>query len=437
MVDRLFWRAGFGPSEADRSAWVGKRWVQLVDHLTAAPNEIGPGVDPTYSGAPIDPTVSDTQLAMEWLNRMVRATNPLAERLTFFWSRHWAISTDDGVTQDYAYQYAQMLRRYGDLGRYPDASYRNLTYEVSESPAMLRYLNGYRNQKAKPDENYGREFLELFCLGITDAAGNPNYTEADVAGMARSFTGWVIDTADPANPRGRLDPARFDTGQKTILGATGPFTSRSAADVVLANAKHAPFLVRKLWHEFIVAEPDDRTVAQLVAVYTAGGALAIRPLVRRILLDPAIFESLSEPNMIKPPVVYAAGVVRTTGAPIRDTWQTASLSRMGQLPYNPPNVAGWEGGLSWMSTNAVQARFDFVIRCLHLLPALPDITGETAGAAFDRAWRAVGRPWLSAASRSELLAVAAKAPAATPGQRLGRQNALRALILGGPDGQVM
>jgi uncharacterized protein (DUF1800 family) len=436
-VDRLLWRAGYGPTAADRAAWIGRRWFELVDHLLDTPGGLLPGAVPTVAGAPIDPLASETQLELEWLDRMVRATNPLVERLAFFWARHWAISVDGGVTIDYARQYVSMLRRYADLATSPTATVRDLANAVGQSPAMLRYLNGDQNTRTGPNENYGREFMELFTLGVTDDAGAPNYTETDVRELARAFTGWTVNTTDPANPVGTFIPGRADTGAKTILGQTGAFTATQAVDVVLGSPKHAPFLARRLWHEFIVTEPDDATLAALVAAYTAGGRLAIRPLVRRILLDPAIFESLAEPNMIKPPVVYAVGVVRATGAPLADTWQTASLVTMGQEPYNPPNVAGWEGGLSWLSTNAAQARFDFAVRCLHLVPAPVDVPAETPADALARAIAAVGGPWLAPASREHLLAIATAAPTTTTAQRLGRQHALRALVLGGPDGQVM
>ena len=110
---------------------------------------------------------------------------------------------------------------------------------------------------------------------------------------------------------------------------------------------------------------------------------------------------------------------------------------MGMLPYYPPNVAGWEGGLSWMTTGTSSARFDLIVRCQALLPPVADIPGETATEAYARAYAAVGSPWLSPATQTVLAALAAGTPAARASERLERQYALRALMLGGPDGQVM
>jgi uncharacterized protein (DUF1800 family) len=150
--------------------------------------------------------------------------------------------------------------------------------------------------------------------------------------------------------------------------------------------------------------------------------------------------------MIKPPVVYAVGVQRLMDAPLKWFFQAAGLAAMQQVPYDPPNVAGWEGGLAWLNTTTVQARFEFIKSCQYLKHnpggypgALPvaDVPGESAQQSVDRAFAGVGSPWISAATRTQLLAFAQSQPTATATQRAWRQYAARALILGGPDGQVM
>ena len=141
--------------------------------------------------------------------------------------------------------------------------------------------------------------------------------------------------------------------------------------------------------------------------------------------------------MIKSPVAYTVGLQRTLGTPLRDEWQTAALGNMNQQLYHPPNVGGWEGGLSWMTTGTALARFDMVVRAQWLVPEVQDVAGETAQAAYERAYVAAGSPWLSGATAAALLAYAAKAPTATAAQRRERQYALMTFMLGGPDGQVM
>ena len=164
--------------------------------------------------------------------------------------------------------------------------------------------------------------------------------------------------------------------------------------------------------------------------------MQLQPLLRGILSHPLIFDSLDEPAMIKSPVVYTVGVLRATGAPLQAV-QTDALSDMLQQPYHPPNVAGWPGGLAWMTTGTSVARFSLVPECQGVMAPLTDIPGETPDQAYARAYAAVGSPWLSQATQTVLRALAASAPATRASQRLERQYALRSLMLGGPDGQVM
>lgn len=435
MVDRLFWRAGFGPSEADRQRWSGQPVDALIDFFLTTPNSLAPtGSPPTYNGNPIDPLVTDAELQMEWLDRMQRSTNPFVERLTFFWHRHWAVSRDAGVQPAWLLAYRDRLHRYSDLASYPQASFRDLAREMTmQDAAMSYYLTGYLNTKNSPNENYGREFMELFTLGITDAQGQPNYSQTDVHQLARAFTGYALDQTSGTVT---FVPANADRGSKTILGQSGTFDATQAIEVVLGQSAHAPFLIRKLWNEFILAPIPDATLADLVTTYTAGNQLLLAPLLRKILTHALIFDSLDEPDMIKPPVLYTVGVLRTLAVPLRDRWQTDAMAGMQQEVYHPPNVAGWEGGLSWMTTTTAGARFDLIVRCQGLLPAVADVPAETPQQAYDRAYAAAGSPWLSAASAAQLLAFAQQAPSTTAAKRRERQYALVAFMLGGPDGQV-
>ena len=232
-----------------------------------------------------------------------------------------------------------LFRRYADLGANPGADFRNLAYEVGEDPAMLRFLNGELNRSGRPNENYARELMELFCLGVVDAAGNPNYTETDVRELARALSGWQISTADANNPRGVFVPSRFDNGTKSFLGRSGNFGSRQAVDIVLAHPAHPGFIVRKLWSEFIAGAPDAATLADLTATYTGSG-LQLKPLLRKILTHPQLFDSLAEPTLIKPPVVYAAGAFRQLGLNVVNTSPYTRLREMGQLPLLPAQRGG-------------------------------------------------------------------------------------------------
>lgn len=467
-VDRMFWRAGFGPSEAERTSWTGKPIADLVDFFLTSAQTLDTTVPAPVTGTngAIDPLVSREECVIEWLDTMQRARNPFTERMAFFWHRHWAISRNDGVPTEFMLTYRGRLRKFADLAANPDASFRDLAIEMTtQDGAMSLFLSGASNTKNGPNENYAREFMELFCLGVRDDAGSETYTQSDVAQLAKAFTGWRLNQTPGSAGFGTVSyggPSYHDGTTKTILGQTGKYGAivgplageLSAIDLVLAQPAHAPFLIRKLWAEFIVSPIPAATLAELVATYTAGGAYRLKPVLRGILSHPLIFESLEEPNMVKPPVVFLVGAQRQLGAPMKSYWQREALANMQQIPYEPPNVAGWEGGLSWLNTNTTQARFDTILRLLYLkhrpttsatsstgFPgalAIPDPgAGETAAAAVDTAYAACSSPWLSDATRARLLTFAGAHPVATAANRVQRQYALRALILGSPDAQVM
>jgi uncharacterized protein (DUF1800 family) len=187
--------------------------------------------------------------------------------------------------------------------------------------------------------------------------------------------------------------------------------------------------------------PPPATLQKLSTDYIASGR-KIKPLVRAVLTDPQLFESIDEPNMIKPPVVYVSGALRAIGLGVSSSGPADYLDSMGQLPYFPPTVAGWEGGLSWLNTNTALARFGFVADVIGNAPngspaKVVDVPNETPAAAFDRAYGAVGSPWMSAGTRAAIQDYANRASAKASKDRIGRQVMLRTLMLAGPDAQVM
>ena len=489
MVDRMFWRAGFGPSPAQRAQWIGKRRLDLVDWFLNTPLTFAPTDTPPKSSGgvtPIDPRVSDEELVLEWLDRMQRANNPLPDRLALFWHRHWAISRDDGgVSLAFAIAYRDRLLRYADFARTPSISFRALAYEITTADAaMSAYLNLNANTRTRPNENYARELMELFCLGPTAPDGTPNYTQADIVGLAQALTGWRLNstqtlpdgvTPNPDYGKITFAPNQFHMPAKTFLGRTiaavsgstnpaqnpaslewGPSAVSQAIDIVLSHPQHARFLITKLWGEFIASPIPEATLDALATAYTSG-RYDLRPVIRGILGHPLLFESIEEPNLVKPPVIYAAGVLRQLGVPLRGNRLRQALIAMQQQPYRPPNVAGWEGGMSWLNTNTVQARFDMVMQAQYLkysnyyrnteTPAPPasvnyppDVNPETPEAVFERAYDAANRPWISDATRATLIAWAGTPGAVPTNTAAGRRQrfyALQAMILGGPDGQVM
>ena len=435
MVDRLFWRAGYGPSAQDRAAWTGKRVGAAVNWLLTTPPTLV-GTPPSNNGQPLSPATSDNDLVLDWLDRMVRSDNPLVERLTFFWHRHFATSRAD-VSPAMIINHVNLLRSYADVANNATSDFRSLAQAVSIDPAMLRSLTGEANQKGRPNENYARELMELFCLGVTNAQGQPNYSEGDVQELARALSGWRINTTDPANPVAFFTSTRWDGGTKTILGRVGAFDTTQAVDVVLSHPNHAPHLMRKLWGEFIQSPPDDASLNDLAATYVRRG-FRIRPVLRKILTHRALYESIAEPNMIKAPAVFVPGVMRAMGVYVTSSAPRSRMQTMGQEPYFPPDVSGWEYGPAWLDSNTAVARFRLVADLTAGQPIdQTDIASETPQQAYDRAFVAVGQPWLSPGTGARVAEYAARTPGTSVGQRRTRQRVLRSLILGGPDGQVM
>lgn len=434
MVDRLFWRAGFGPTALDRATWTGKPVADAVAALLTTPAGVA-GSPGSKDGKPLDPTADDADLVLAWVDRMVRSTSPFVERLGFFWHRHFANSRDSVSPPQLLLKQNDLFRKYSDLSANPTASFRDLAYDVTIDPSMLRYLTGEYNVKGAPNENYAREMMELFGLGVLDAAGKPNYSEEDIKQLAKAFSGWQIDDKDPDKATSYFTPERWYNGPKIVFGKFGNYKQNDAIDLILAHANHAPYFVTKLWNEFIVGPPDAATLQKLVSAYTGGG-LKLKPVLEIILSHPALFASLDEPNMVKPPIVFVVGAMRALGAAVTDATASDHLDAMGQVPYFPPTVAGWEGGLSWLNTNTALARFSFVGQFV-AKATVDDVVGETPAAAYDRAYAAVGQPWLAPATVTAIRDYATRAQSANSKLRKERQLMLRALMLAGPDAQVM
>jgi uncharacterized protein (DUF1800 family) len=355
--------------------------------------------------------------------------------MKFFWHRHFANSRDSVSPPQLLLQQNDLFQKYSDFATNPNVTFSDLAHEITINPSMLRYLTGEENVKGAPNENYARELMELFALGVFDLNGNKNYSQDDVNGLAKAFSGWVIDDSNPDAAKGVFAINRWYNGPKIVFGKFQNFDSTSGVDVILAHPNHATFLTRKLWLEFVTQPPDAATQATLNATYLNNGT-KLKPLLRYILSHPAMFASINEPDMIKPPIVYVVGVMRALGVGVTDDTASTYLESMGQVPYFPPTVAGWEGGLSWLNTNTALARFGFAGQLLSMAN-ITDVVGETPASAYARAYSAVLEPWLAPSTQASILNYANRAGSSTPKLRKERQLMLRALMLAGPDAQVM
>ncbi len=431
QAERLLWRAGFGPrrGQAERFAKLGLEGA--VHALTHPRSRRLDGPAPKVDGrglAPLDVWGHDV---LWWLDRMVRTEAPLVERMTLVWHDWFATSkaTVDG---------RWMLRQNGLLRRHALGNFRTLVRDITKDPAMLTWLDGVSNNRWEPNENYARELQELFTLG----AGR-GYGEGDVREMARALTGWRAEWRDGVGMTNfRFDPEFHDRGRTRIYKHRGRHDWRDAADLAVGHRLHASFFVAKLWSYFIPTPPPPGTRRALERIYRRSGH-DVRPVLTAILRHPALHAG---PRMVKPPIVYTAGLLRALGRGI-DTDAWAWLTEMsGQTLFQPPNVAGWDD-TRWIDTATWRGRWMAANYALegHTLTPDPDKTKypsmrrQSPAEAVDAAHRFWGRPTLTRATRAELVGFAqrARAVAKEPWQQetyaILRQNALRMLIATSPD----
>jgi len=406
-------------------------WVKSTLAGGGGPQLVGPR--PNDEGKPLDPANQYGHDVLWWLDRMVRSQHPLVEKMTLFWHDHFATNDQDTplmLAQN------QTLRR-GALG-----SFRKLLEAVTLDPAMQMFLSLADSNKDSPNENYARELMELFTLG-------GGYSEDEIREAARALTGFESKYSQDSFQGIVFNPDNHDPGVKRIFGRQGRFGHAEVLDLVCAHRNHAPFLVTKLWNWFMPDPPSRTTVRHLSAVYRHSG-LKIKPVVAEILANPALYRNLRAPDMIKAPVVYVAGTLRAAGQGITSQAPAYMSADMGQRLFDPPSVAGWDGGTAWMSSNSMRVRFDWGNQMLEdgSRVAVPD--GETrsprqAAAALVAAAAACGRPWYSTATRTRLLGLAAHffddlGADADAGDRNDRANmlqrSLRHALITGPDAQL-
>jgi uncharacterized protein (DUF1800 family) len=353
--------------------------------------------------------------------------------MTLFWHDHFATRDQDTPL---------MLAQNATLRANALGSFDALLAAVTQDPAMSLWLSLANSDKRSPNENYARELMELFTLGVT--AG---YTEDDVREAARALTGFRTQRDAAGLATVVYDPKAHDDGVKTVLGRTGALGWQDVLDACTSHPAHAAFLVTKLWSFFVPEPLDAATRDALVSVYTGSGR-QVAPLVRAILEHPKLYANLGAPGLVKWPVVHIAGMLRGVGRTI-DTTDWAWISaQMGQELFSPPSVAGWDAGPDWLSTSTMRARFVAATWITKDKPVA--VRKSSAGVHWSpaqhvaRARRATGDPFTTPATDRQLLALARELLAAertwngrvAPYMADLTQAALRHLLLSGPDNQL-
>jgi uncharacterized protein (DUF1800 family) len=436
---RLLWRAGFGPTPGQAETLAGQPLEKVVHSFTRPSGEaVLHGPEPTdEEGNALTPADGYGQDHCWWLDRMVRSDQQLVEKMTFIWHDWFANSNEKVNNQQQMLDQNELFRTHA-LGKFDD-----LFMAVTPNPAMLVFLDGIYNEKWNPNENYAREMMELFSLGADRGA----YTQDDVHEMARSLTGWTAEWTESAGLQNfHFEASRHDDGQKTVFGQTGNWNWEDAVRMCVAHPLHASYFIGRLWSYFVPTPPSSATMASLQGIYISSSH-SIQAVVEAILLHP---DFLNGPELVTPPVVYNAGLLRAIGRGI-DTTAWAWLSAgAGQQLFYPPNVSGWDF-TRWLDTSTIKSRWELASTVTDKSYVNPwpgsgeahySETEEPA-AALEAAMAYWANPQLSAESLASLAAFAKsclegvetaqwqKSP-----YRAIRQNALRMLIATSPDMQV-
>jgi uncharacterized protein (DUF1800 family) len=351
-VAHLHRRAGFGATRAELLRDLEAGPEASVDRLFHPPQlllEQSEAIDSLRQTARTSSNLD--LLKVCWLNRIVHGPDPLREKLTLFWHGHFATSNKKVESV------ALMDRQNETLRAHALGAVAKLLEAIIADPAMLVWLDGGTSRKGNPNENFAREFLEIFTLG----AGN--YTERDVREAARAFIGWVRQGPPGAfreTPGFTHDPAQVDDATKTFLGEIGRWASTDIVRIVLDRPQAAVFLARKLYR-FLVSEADPPApeLIEPLAGQLKSHDFAIGPVVEIILRSRHFYSPQVYRQRIKSPVEHSAGLVRILELPrsaINPLALSAACDLQGQELFAPPNVAGWVGGPTWLNSATLLER---------------------------------------------------------------------------------
>ncbi len=362
-IAHLMRRAGFGATYAELEALADKGYEQIVEeliHPERAP-DMGSDVIERYWDGEFNAHQGN------WIFRMINSPRPLEEKLALFWHHVLATAWYKSEHIRAVPNQIDMFRRIGF------SDFREILLELSRDPAMIFWLDNNENRKNEPNENYGRELLELFSMGVG------NYTEQDIKMAARAFTGWTFAQPIPLYPHGDYD-AEFvfreddhDHSNKTFLGETGRFNGEDIIDIIVKQPATARFVSRHLYNFFVADEPqvpswnqvppqDPQAIETLVKAYFDSGG-NIRSMLR-VLFNSGFFKE-ARLKRVKSPTELIVGTIKLTGSyrfPDRGLLELIAASRaMGQEIMNPPTVEGWHTGKEWIDGGTLNERVNFAV----------------------------------------------------------------------------
>jgi uncharacterized protein DUF1800 len=380
LMAHLMRRAGFGAGRDELEARVAKGYEATVEELLHP--ETQPAVDAytllRYQPAALLPGGQPPMGNINWMFYLVNTQRPLEEKMALFW--HHVFATGNAKVDNYD-QLLEQIKLFRDMGM---GNYRDLMVELARNPSMIFWLDNNENHGNAVNENWGRELLELFSMGVG------NYTEKDVREASRAFTGWTFETKIPRLPYGRFPwkfeyrPEDHDDGEKEFLGHRGRFNGEDIINIVVQQPACARFVVRHLYNFFVadepqvpawsIEEPRDPKALDTLAATFRDSKYDIRSVLR-VLFNSDFFKNARFQHM-KSPAEVVVGTLRLVGnyeIP-RPGYGELSMqpSYMGQDLLNPPSVEGWHTGKEWINSGSLMARINFVAELIGD-PSLPGV----------------------------------------------------------------
>ena len=364
QMAHLMRRAGFGATRGELDAYVAKGYENVVDDLVNPERlpDIDEDILERYFGGEGYPIFAGI-----WLYRMLNSQRPLQEKMALFW--HHVFAT--GVTKNqHVMASVNQIKMFRNVGM---TDMRTILLELAKDPAMIFWLDNNENHNGEPNENWGRELLELFSMGVG------NYTEQDIKDASRAFTGWTFEQPIPLYPHGYY-PAPFkfieedhDNGEKTFLGRSGNLNGDDIIDVIVEQPATARFIARHMYNFFVSDEPqvpswntvpprDQDAINELVAAYLQSDGdirAMLSTLFNSDFFKAARFRKVKSPVELITGVIKLVGTYREPTPGLVDYSGTAKL--MGQQLFDPPTVEGWHTGHEWIDGGTLNERVNFAV----------------------------------------------------------------------------
>jgi uncharacterized protein (DUF1800 family) len=337
-VLHLLRRTGFGTSKASVEQLLSSSISQIVDSILNAPADLRDNqLDPVYRNT--------GELQGWWYGVIASSKNPFLEKMTLFWHNHFTSSITNVGAIEMANQ-NELLRRYA-LG-----DFREFLLHISVDPAMMIYLNNRSNVKAAPNENYAREMMELFSLGVN------NYSQEDVKNVARAITGWRYNGTSRTV---FFDKGLYDSGSKTFLRRQGIFDLNDIVRIITSNWQCAYFITKKIWEKFVFPNPTENELRPFVDRFFNSN-YNIKSLMRDLFTSDQFYSDKAYRSIVKDPTEYAIEMIKKVPTYAFNSNEVSQISAMGMPLFKPPNVAGWKEGEQWLSSTLFFARGTYAAR---------------------------------------------------------------------------